>query len=661
MNRFLAYCICLFLSFLTKDLVAQRSKEAIRYEIDAKRMGVNMYDQEALYSSREFIRLDSTYYVGYLLQGLYFFEKSSDYLGFKNSINSLRRSLNLIEKDFRPIIQNIFASPPSDFNVYGRYNDLLTIAATMKEAYENIEMADSVIWIINKIESYKFPEDRLHFTTAKAWTYHRNRFYTSEKYSFLKNSIAENEKMAIQFCHQAMNKTANPNDLFSFSTDNLYAYHNLSIIHAYLKNYDSSEYYYQQLQQSGAMSYNNYGLLQQELGNFGMAKQYIQRSLGGYNKHLQEPVYYIPMLEVYSGKLRQAINLTKTTITQNGSTPGFGWYNLSLARSYLYNGQLDSSEYALDKAANFKELHIGTTLTQTQYDLTINLLELQLTEKKIQLIKFQNKGWWYSPSALYDIASLKVEKMLLQYVLVNQLMNNPERDRLVYDLFCSESTTTFDEAYFLIKDFSVPYFIKKYKAYQQNDPRANVKRYFRLFEAKLELEDGDEEDAAELFENIFTGEAVDTEAEKLFLGRLFEGMSVAYDEDGNDEKSRRFANELLETYPQLIPFSGIKMRMKLVSTGLNDDVTEEVIDELKKCRIKWVEENNTALVQINFAKGSKYEATINVRSASGRVIVNNEKILFKENDEGVGSEIAVRLFGKSGSMVFEKAESYSKE
>ncbi len=44
--------------FLCKNLSAQNN--AKRYEIDAKRMGVNYYDKDALPRSREFIRLDST-------------------------------------------------------------------------------------------------------------------------------------------------------------------------------------------------------------------------------------------------------------------------------------------------------------------------------------------------------------------------------------------------------------------------------------------------------------------------------------------------------------------------------------------------------------------------------------------------------------------------
>ncbi len=125
----------------------------------------------------------------------------------------------------------------------------------------------------------------------------------------------------------------------------------------------------------------------------------------------------------------------------------------------------------LDKAANFKELHIGTTLTQTQYDFSINLLKVELLDKSISQVKFINKGWWYSPSNFYEVASLKLKKIMLEYVVVNQLAYDPDRTRLVYDLFCAESTTSFDEAWYLMKSFSAPYFRDKYEAYQRTDNR----------------------------------------------------------------------------------------------------------------------------------------------------------------------------------------------
>lgn len=641
-------CLC-FISYF-----AEAQNPAARYEIDAKRIGVNVYDKDALPRSREFIRLDSTYYVGWMFEGLYRYEKSSDYIGYKTAIVPLKKSLYLLEKDYGKNLKLLFDAAQTDVSAYYKYYDFLGICQALKESYENIEMPDSVMWVIDKVESYKFPEDRLHFKTAKAWTYHRNRFFTSSKYAFLKNSIVENEKMALQYCYQAMGAgDVGQQNVFVSGTDQLYAWHNLAIIHAYLKNYDSSEYYYQQLQQSGAISYNNYGLLQHEIGNFAKAKEYIARNLGSSNKMLDEPVYWIPILEIYSGRIKQAIALTKTQITRNGSTPGFGWYNLSLARSYLYDGQLDSSEHALDKAAGFKELHIGTTLTQTQYDFTVNLLKLQLLDKKIALKKFTNSGWWHSPSSLYDIASLQLDKFLLQYVLVNQMINNPERDRLIYDLFCNESTTTYDEAWYLLKSLSLPYLMKKYEEYPKKDPRQNVYRYFKLFDAKLEWEDGNERTARHKFEALIKETVLDTTSEKLFQARLYEGLANCYDDNGDDEKYAAYTNALLEEYPQLVPFSGIKVRMKLNYSGIADKATKRAISELEDCDIKWRDENNLPVVNISFnKKNNRYEALIDVTSAKGKVIVNKQRLLFKDNDEGVGKEIALRIFGKGGSMEY---------
>src|SRR3954447_18978968 len=71
-----------------------------RYEIDAKRVGVNPADKDALPRSREFLRLDSTYYVGYMYEGMYKSDKSSDFAGFKYAIPSLKKAFVLLQKDY---------------------------------------------------------------------------------------------------------------------------------------------------------------------------------------------------------------------------------------------------------------------------------------------------------------------------------------------------------------------------------------------------------------------------------------------------------------------------------------------------------------------------------------------------------------------------------
>ena len=139
------------------------------------------------------------------------------------------------------------------------------------------------------------------------------------------------------------------------------------MLHSYTKNYDSSEYYYQRLASSGNVSWNNYGSLKHELGDFAVAKQYYDRDKFKYiEKTLREPYYFIPILDVYAGRTKEAMNLCKEAISAAGSTPGFGWYNIALTRSYMYDGQLDSAEYTIQKAADFKEIHSGTSVTQNQ-------------------------------------------------------------------------------------------------------------------------------------------------------------------------------------------------------------------------------------------------------------------------------------------------------
>jgi hypothetical protein len=324
----------------------------------------------------------------------------------------------------------------------------------------------------------------------------------------------------------------------------------------------------------------------------------------------------------------------------------------------LYDGQLDSAEYVIRKAADFREIHIGTTLTQSQYEFTINMLKLQLSERKIALVKFNNRGWWYSPTSLYKIASLKIQKILLQYVLINQMTSNPERDRTVYDLFCGEATTTFDEAYYLIKDFSPGYFVKKYQQYQVADPRTNLQKYFRLVTRQMQWERGKEKEAFKGYQELAREVTLDTANEKLFLARLFEGLAKGNDEDGTQREYDFYSNSLYENYPQLLPFTGLRLKMKINSGGIDDDATQQVLKEIKQCNIEWVNEAdaNTPIANIVFNKrGDKYEATVNVKGGSDKTMVTDEKMIFKK-PEGAGKELALRLFGKSGAKVFEKID-----
>ena len=653
------WIVFIFICFSSFYSLAQ-DNAAARYEINAKRIGVNPTDKDALPRSREFLRLDSTYYVGWLYEGMYKFDRSADFLGYKNAIIPLHKALTLLNNDFGATLRNMYSSIAFFSENVIRYQDYFTIANALKECYDNIEMPDSVMTLLDEIDQYHFQRDYFGTSFQRAWEYHRNRFFTSDKYSFLKNSVAENEQLAFQSCYQGfafIEKNKAMNDTWFGASqsvqDRLRIYHYLALLHCYNKNYDSSEYYYEQLAQSGYVSWNNYGGMQSEVGKFQNAVDYFSRDMIGFEHNLNEPYYYIPELYVYGGKTKQAIEVCRGIITRNGSTPGFGWYNIALARAYLYDGQLDSAAFSLDKAASFKELHIGTTLTQTQYDFTINLLKVQLLDKSISEVKFLNKGWWYSLSELYKIASLKVQKIMMEYVVVNQLAYDPDRTRLVYDLFCAESTTTFDEAWYLLKNFSPKYFMNKYETYQHTDKRENIQRYFKLFDAQFKWENGDEKEAREDFDRIEKTTLLDTANEKLFLGRMYENLGKVYRKE-DDDMYHSYCNLLMRVYPQLIPYSGLTMAMQLSVSGDGNETTDKVIKDLKRCDIHFTESNeNAPKASVSFIqKGDKYEALINVISESGKPVVTDQKLIFKKADD-VGAEIALRLFGKGGGIVFE--------
>jgi tetratricopeptide (TPR) repeat protein len=655
--------------FTIQPLHAQKNAAA-RYEIDAKRIGVSPTDKDALPRSREFIRLDSTYYVGWQYEGIYKFERSSDYLGYKYAIPSLQKSLNLLEKDYGNGLKNIYSS----FVYYSQYQnrlaDFFEIVYSLEQCYNSLEMPDSVMSLLDKVESYHFQKDYFGVYTERAWTYHRNRFFTSEKFDFLKNSVEENEKMAFKNCYrqlESISKNKAVNDYWygpnQSEQDILGVDHYLALLYCYNQNYDSSQYYYNKLVEGNRVLWGNYAGMEHEIGNIDSAISFYSMPQSVREHSLSEPAYFLPTLFIYGGKTKEAISLVRDEIDRSGSTPGFGWYNIALARSYLYDGQLDSADFFLSKAANFKELHINTTLTQSQYDFTINLLKVQLIDKKIKQIKFLNKGWWYSISDLYDMLSLKVEKLLLQYVVVNELANNPERKRIVYDLFCAESTVSFDETMYLLKDFSTSYFENKYETYQKTDKRGRIQRYFKLFTAKFKLENGKTEEAISDANDLLTETLstttpfpVDTANEKLYLARLYEVLANAHAKEENAYNTTFFRNVLFEEYPQLIPFSDLKIKMRLTVSGLDDAVTKEVINNLKDCNIDWTSDSDIDVPEaiISFdKKGKSYQATIDVKSGKGKSIVSNQQLIFKK-PANVGKELALRLFAKGGGIEFQE-------
>lgn len=99
-----------------------------------------------------------------------------------------------------------------------------------------------------------------------AWTVHRNRFYTKAKYSFLKNSIDENERLAKPLPRHLPDADREEQKPGTLRLENFFpslgvmqkrermsVYHYKNILHSYSFNIDSAAHYFELMRKAGRL------------------------------------------------------------------------------------------------------------------------------------------------------------------------------------------------------------------------------------------------------------------------------------------------------------------------------------------------------------------------------------------------------------------------
>ncbi|MDR3678824.1 MAG: hypothetical protein P4L41_02585 [Flavipsychrobacter sp.] len=633
------------------------AKIAARSEIDAKRMGVNVNSEDALPRSREFLRVDSTYYVGWLYEGAYKYNHAADYLGFKNASVPLEHALRLLERDYKKQLATRTDNLMLYYPAYKFDIDYTLTALYLMNCYSNMDEAEKVYLLLRRVLHWNFQRDfYMDAYNYLGWTVHRNRFYTSAKYPFLKNSIKENEALANRMLDSGLHKIKRDKVTNAHifppgyeANDILGVYHYKSILYSYSISIDSAEYYFNLLRNSPIFPHNNYATFRAICGDFRTAESEYKKSVSsdGGDKRLQEWAYYSSIIDNYKAQPKTGVALMKDMIRSAGSTPGFGWYNIALARCMLYDGQVEEANRYADKAASFKELHIGTTLGQSQYDFSIQLLKLINKDAAFQQQEFENRNWWYNPRVLANMTSLKVDKYLQQFLIINQFSQNPERDMVIYKLFSTESTVSWDEIWYLIKDFSTSYFLDKFKKEALTDDRKYVRKYFQLFVALLEIKEGNYQYARTMLDGILRSPDIDVDFEKLFIARVFQAQAECAKERKDNVAYDDWMYRLYATYPQLVPYTGLQMNMNLHMSGAVD---KEVADRLKACNINWVTDLAIPApdVYVVFVKnGNKKDIQYFVTGKGGNVLVNRQSFACQKADEA-GVSLGYRIFNIGG-------------
>ncbi len=567
--------VLLFL-FCSGALNARDDEQRKLIELD--RRDISFSSQAAFEKSREYIRKDSTYYIGWMYMGAYLFNRANDVKGFTQAIEPLRKAFELIERDYDTELR----TRSNDFITYVSVqmvqNDYSYIANWLSGSYQNIEKAQDAYDVLIHVKDRDLQyEAAVESWNTLAWIYHRNRMYTSEKFPFLLNSVAENDSMAYNCLDSAIAKTNRDNEinqgLFdpTFMASRYYfTYHYKVILFTYDFELDSADYYYAILLESGYYSSNNYGNYMYMKGEFSLAEQFYKEAEdrdGTTDKHTREYFYMRGLLEINRATPERADSLLDGIIKADGITPGYGWHNIALARSLMYEGLTTISQRKVNIAARFEELHIGTTWGKEQYNLSVATLNYINSLHFESEYFFENNQWyfWLNPGNWYKAIEFKMRVHHFRLVMVSLVASNPERADVIYPLFSSENLLGWDETWQMLDGFSNQYFIDVYEKMLETDPRPGIKNYLKFVLARLYISEGDESTATEYLEDIISELSTDIrmDFDNMLYARSCEAMAQITDGD----ESQQWLLEAYNTFPQLIPYSGEQLNFKVNFDG----------------------------------------------------------------------------------------------
>jgi Tfp pilus assembly protein PilF len=434
----------------------------------------------------------------------------------------------------------------------------------------------------------------------------------------------------------------------------LSTFHYKAMIYDYLLDIDSANYYYDQLIQNRAYSSNNYAEFKLAMGEMQEAELYFREAEEreqSVEKTTKEYFYMRGTLATYRGHPEQADTLLNKVLQSQGSTPGYGWHCIGLARAQHYEGLTAESQERINKAARFQELHIGTTWGQEQYNLAVSSLQYlnQLNFKREYMFEHDEWYFWFNPVNWYRWVKYTIEIRHHKMLLASLVADNPERDQVIYSLFSPENLITFDEVWSVMEGFGNEYFIKMYLNRLETDKRPRLKKYYRYVLGKLYLAEGKDAEATKYFEEITSDPECNDPFQSLLMARTYEALAQA----SGGAKRKECIERMYRIYPQLLPFSELTMQFQLQTQG-HDAAEEKIIDQLKNTRIDFTNDENAPTVHLSFArKGEAMDISYSVQQLGNQLRQGTFRVE-KADLSDAGKLIAYHLFGVEKTKIGEQ-------
>jgi hypothetical protein len=185
--------------------------------------------------------------------------------------------------------------------------------------------------------------------------------------------------------------------------------------------------------------------------------------------------------------------------------------------------------------------------------------------------------------------------------------------------------------------------LTRFKYELNHDTRVRVKRYYTLFIANILLKKGEYKNAKTYYESILNDSTIDAEYEKLFLARVFEGLSSC-DQKLGLAKTTNYLAQLYAIYPQLIPYSGLKMTMHL-SSNEKTTIQQLVVKTLRNAAIEWTSQRgpNIPEVKIKFKTTNGVQFVEYTCSLNGKIIIRPQRFSYSLAEDA-GQKLCLSIF-----------------
>jgi len=233
--------------------------------------------------------------------------------------------------------------------------------------------------------------------------------------------------------------------------------------------------------------------------------------------------------------------------------------------------------------------------------------------------------------------------------LASLVAENPEREQVLYTLFSPENLMSFDEVLSVTEGFGNEYFINIYKKLLLTDKRPRLKRYFRYVLGRLYQAEGNSSMAIQYYQQaikeMYDADPFDT----MLRARVYEGLASIG--DGSDRTYYMLA--LYKLYPQLVPFTKMKMAFRL-EAPTQPKLQEQVVDELKSCSIDFTDDPNAPLITLSFqAQGQSLDVHYTVQTGEG-IAQQGVFTIEPTAHEDAGKVLAYRIFGIQKTVTAEE-------